>query len=146
MIERLEQRAPDQIVLSKEALLGERRIGRLRDADPEELSRIVPLVERLRRVDALVALEPDQPRVEHLGERLRRLGLADARLSFEEQRLRQAQREEERGREPIVGQVVDVAQSGLERLDVGHRRAHRVDGARVGGPRHAASPSPSTAR
>ena len=44
----------------------------LERARVEELARVVPLVERLRRVDALVALEPDQVGVEDARERLRR--------------------------------------------------------------------------
>ena len=51
---------------------------------------------------------------------LRRLGLADARLALEQQRLRQAQAEEHRRREPLVDEVVDGAEPLRERLDVGH--------------------------
>ena len=38
-------------------------------------------------VDALVALEPDQARAGRAGQRLRHLGLADAGLALEQQRL-----------------------------------------------------------
>ena len=47
-------------------------LARLQRARVEQLARVVPLVERLRRVDPLVALEPDQLGVEDAGERLRR--------------------------------------------------------------------------
>src|SRR5262249_8190238 len=111
------------------------------DADPEELSRIVPLVERLRRVDALVALEPDQPRVEHLGEGLRRLGLADARLSLEKQWLRQAEREEQRGRAPTVGHGVALAQTAREATWRGRPACAATSGPAAG----AARPAPAWA-
>ena len=58
---------------------------------------------------------------------LRRLGLADARLAFQQQRLGQAQAEEHRGGEPLVNQVVDVRQSLGEGFDVGDQVADFVD-------------------
>ena len=87
---------------------------------------IVPLVERLGGVDALVALQAHERRVEHRGERLGRLGLADARLALEQQRLRQAHAEEERRGEALVDEVVDVGEPAGERLDVRREHAHLV--------------------
>ena len=52
-----------------------------------------------------------QRRVEHRRQRFRRLGLADARLTLEQQRLRQAQAEEQRRREALVDEIVDVRES-----------------------------------
>ena len=83
--------------------LGLRQVARPADSAsrmPQQLAGIVPLVERLGRVDALVALQPDQRRVEHGGQRLGRLGLADAGLAFEQQRLRQPHGAEQRRRQP----------------------------------------------
>ena len=57
------------------------------------------------------------------GERLGGLGLADARLALEQQRLRQAQAQEQRRREALVDEVVDVGEPPGERLDVGHEPA-----------------------
>ena len=71
----------------EELLLRGRRALRLGEPDREQLARVVPLVERLRRVDPLVALQADQGCVEHEGERFGGLGLADARLALEQQRL-----------------------------------------------------------
>ena len=67
---------------------------RLEQADLEHLPRVVPLVDRRVDVEAFVALEPDQTGAETRGEHLRELGLADARLAFEQQRTAQLEREE----------------------------------------------------
>ena len=67
-------------------------VARLGQPDAQQLARVVPLVERLAGVDALVALQPVQRRVQHAGQRLGRLRLADARLALQQQRLRAAGR------------------------------------------------------
>jgi hypothetical protein len=54
--------------------------------DVEELAGVVPLVERLVDVYALVALEAYEGRIEDTGEDLGDLGLADPGLAFEEER------------------------------------------------------------
>ena len=51
---------PDQELGAEELLLGHRPL--LRGADVEELARVVPLVHRVCDVEALVALQADQPR------------------------------------------------------------------------------------
>ena len=86
--------------------LADRHLAFLQRPRVEELARVVPLVERLRGVDPLVALEPDQVGLEDAGERLPDLGLADPRLPFEEQRPAHRDGQEDRGREAPVGQVV----------------------------------------
>ena len=91
----------------KSSCLGNRAL--LRRADVQQLAGVVPLVDGVRDVEPLVALQPDQPRVEDASERLRGLGLADARLTLEQQRLLELQREEERRRQPAIGQVLGVA-------------------------------------
>ena len=85
-------------------------------AQVQELAGVVPVVDGLAGVDALVALQADQlaagPPAEHLGD----LGLADAGLALEQQRSLQRQRQEDAGGQPVVGQVAVRA----ERLgDVG---------------------------
>ena len=106
MLERPQQRSPDQVVRAEQLLLAQRGVAGVGEPDAEQLPRVVPLVERLRRVDPLVALQPDQRRVEHGRERLGRLGLAHARLALEQQRLRQAQAEEHRRGQALVHEVV----------------------------------------
>ena len=66
----------------------------------------------MRDVDALVALEADQARAEHVGERLRDLGLADARLALEQQRLAELQRHVQHRRETAIGEVRALAEGG----------------------------------
>ena len=66
------------------------------------------------QVDALVALEPDQARAHHPGERLGHLGLAHARLALEQQRLLQRGREVDGSGEAPVGEVALAGQSLLD--------------------------------
>ena len=112
-LHRLEQRAADQEAL-REQLLGQRvavgRALRLGGADRHHLRREVPLVDRARRVEALVALQPDQPAAERLAERLGDLGLADPGLALEEQRPAELQRQEDDGRKAAAGDVAGAGQ------------------------------------
>jgi len=114
-VDRLEQRAPNEELGSEKLLLGYRAF--LRGPDVQELARVVPLVDGVRDVETLVALEPDQARVESRGEGLRGLGLADASLTFEEHRLLEREPEEQRRREATIGQVVRPAERSLELVD-----------------------------
>ena len=58
----------------------------LGEPDRDHLRGVVPLVDRGRDVEALVALQADQPAAERRRQHLGDLGLADAGLAFEEQR------------------------------------------------------------
>jgi hypothetical protein len=71
----------------------------------QKLARVVPVIESVVEVDALVALEPDQPRPGRTGQRLRHLGLAHAGLPLEQQRLLQCGREIDGGREAAVREI-----------------------------------------
>ena len=55
--------------------------------DPQQLLAVVPLVQRLGLVEALVALQPHELAAEVGGERLGELGLADAGRALDEHRL-----------------------------------------------------------
>ena len=57
--------------------------------DAQQLLLVVPLVERPRLVEALVALQPDQLGAGGLGDGLGQLGLAHAGRAFDEQWLAQ---------------------------------------------------------
>jgi hypothetical protein len=139
MLERAQQRAADEVVPAEELLLADVGTARLGEPDAQQLARVVPLVQRLGGIDALVALQADQRRLEHRGERLGRLSLADACLALEQQRLGEAQAEEHRGGEALVGEVVDGAQPRRQRVRVGDERAHRLLGAWARGLAHARS-------
>ena len=123
VLERAQQRAPDQIVRTEQGVLTQRRAARVGQPDAQQLPRVVPLVERLRRVDALVALQAYQRRVEHGGQRPSRLRLADACLALEQERLGQPQAEEHRRRKALVDEVVHGAEAPGQGLDVGHEPA-----------------------
>ena len=120
-VDRLEQRPADEELRAEELLLRHRAL--LRGPDVEELARVVPLVDGVRDVEALVALEPDQPRVERGRERLRSLGLPHSGLTLEQHRLLEREREEERRREAAIGQVVGPAEGDLELVD--RAKAHQ---------------------
>ena len=123
-LDRLEQRPPDEELRPEQLLLGHRAF--LRRADVEQLPGVVPLVDGVRDVEALVALEPDQPRAEAARQRLRRLGLPHARLALEQQRLLEREREVERGREAAVREVARVPEAAFELVDRTERHLSTV--------------------
>ena len=94
--------------LSTASLVGDLALGQRPDL--QHLPRVVPLVERLVGVDALVALQPDEPAAEDRGEHLGDLGLADPDLALEQDRALQRQRDEQRGGQAAVGEVAALAQ------------------------------------
>ena len=59
-VDRLEQRPADQELGAEQLVLRDGPL--LRGADVQQLARVVPLVDGVRDVEALVALQPDQPR------------------------------------------------------------------------------------
>ena len=116
-----QQRALDEVLLGEQVVAHAVVASGLGESDRQQLARIVPLVQRLGGVDALVALEAHERRVERLGQRLGRLGLADAGLALEQDRLAQSDGAEQRGRQAGVGEVVDAVEGGAAR-----RRSRRV--------------------
>ncbi len=125
-----QQRPADEVVGPEQRLLGEVVAPRLGQPDPEQLSRVVPLVQRLGGVDPLEALQPDQRRVEQLGQRLGGLRLADPRLALEQQRLRQSYGAEQRGR-PAPGQSGSRPRRAARPGRPGRGRARRGSRPRV---------------
>ena len=82
-------------------------LGRL---DAQQLLLVVPLVQRARLVEALVALQADERRAGRLGDRLGQLGLADAGRALDEQRLAEPVGEEDGRRDGVVGEVAGGGQ------------------------------------
>jgi len=76
----------------------------------EDLPGEVPVVEGLRRVDALVALQSDQRKVQPLREGLRQSRLAGAGLPLEQEGSAEPERQEGHRRQRIVRQVTRRAQ------------------------------------
>ena len=105
------------------------RAARLEQADLEHLARVVPLVHRRVDVQALVALEPDERRVQAAREDLGELRLADAGLPFEEHGPAELQAEEHGRRERALGDVAALPE----------RRNDRVGGVEIRWFGHAAS-------
>ena len=128
---------PQQRPLDEEALLvqlGLEGVGRapgrlaagLGGPQVEQLAAVVPVVDGLGGVDALVALQADQlaagPRRQHLGH----LGLADAGLALQQQRPAQRDGQEHRRRQPLVGQVAVGGEGGGDLVDaIGADQAER---------------------
>ena len=100
ILQNLQQRARDQetVVVNVDLALAGL-------ADGEKLALVVPFVERMRGVDALVALQPDQLARQERGDRLGGFGLADAGRALEQQRLAEPDGQEDRGRKAVVGEI-----------------------------------------
>src|SRR5205807_7835167 len=62
-------------------------------AEREQLPCVIPIVDGVMQVDALVTLKADEPRSGGRGERARDLGLADTGLALEQQRLLERDRQ-----------------------------------------------------
>src|ERR671911_720869 len=99
MLQRREQRSADQklpgveLVFEAGPVFGHAQ--GLRGADVQELPGVVPLVDRLVHVYALVALEPDERRVQDTREHLRHLRLADPGFAFQKKRAAELEGEED---------------------------------------------------
>ena len=144
-LQRQEERALEQEALVEDVVrqalppFGSRLAAQLRQPDLQHLAGVVPLVERRRGVEPLVALEADEPPAQRLGEDLGDLGLADARLSFEEKRASELEGQEDRGGEARVGDVAPRREQLARVLD-GPRQLQLPQV--TGRPRRRAGPSP----
>jgi hypothetical protein len=81
-------------------------VCRLQHPHFEQLPRVVPLIQRLRRLQSLVTLQTNQVGAQRARDGTRQRCLADARLAFEEQRTFEADRKKQRDREAVIGDVV----------------------------------------
>jgi hypothetical protein len=130
-LERLEERPLHQEPLREEVVLDARAIhlvGRLGDADLQHLTGVVPLVGGRGQVQPLVALQAEEAPAQRAREDLRHLGLAHSGLPFQEERARQAERQEERGGQAPVGDVVAFREELHHRVDGARQRARRAHG------------------
>src|SRR5580704_4989476 len=113
-----EQGPRQQVLLGEQVLVPDVLASRLGEPDSQQLTRIVPLVQRLGGRDALVALQPDQRGVDRRGQGLSGLGLADAWLALEQDRLPHPDGQEKRRPELVARQVADRLQGGGQRADL----------------------------
>ena len=121
--DRAQQRAAHEEALGVQLVLDDLTAAGLDRPQVQQLARVVPLVDRLRGVDALVALEPHELAAGPARQHLRHLGLAHARFALEQQRAVQPHRQEDRGREPVVGQIVVLRERGAHVVDRVHHGA-----------------------
>ena len=127
-LERLQQRPLDQKALGEHVALEPRAVVLafgLGGADRDHLRGVVPLIDGGGDVEALVALQADQPAAERGGQHLGDLGLADAGLAFEKQRPAHLQRQIKHGAERAVGEIFGLGQKRDGGVDRGRQRAGR---------------------
>jgi hypothetical protein len=74
------------------------------------------------------SIQADQPRLQHLSQRLPDLGPADARLAFEEQRSPEPGRQTERHRQSLIGDVADIGEVALQRRVVERHKLAELSG------------------
>ena len=117
VLDRAQQRTRHQILGPEEIGLAQLVLGCFRNSDRKQLTWVIPFVQRFRGIDALVALQPDQRCVERSRQRLGGLGLADAGLTLEQQRLRQSHGAEQGGCHALIGEVVAGIELGAQRVD-----------------------------
>ncbi len=112
--DRLQHGAGEEELLREDVALDRRPLRRLvagrlaLDLDAEQLLAVVPLVEHLRLVEALVTLEADEAELERQGDGLRELGLAGAGGALDEDRLVESRGEIDDRRDLLVGEVADL--------------------------------------
>ena len=92
----------------------------LEQLDRQQLPLVVPFVHRRVHVEPFVALQADQLRAAHRGERLRDFGLAHAGVALEQQRAAEIEHQQQRRRERALGDVARVLQLALQRDDLVH--------------------------
>ena len=112
----------EQELLAEDVVLDVLPAGLAAGLDPQQLLAVVPLVQRLRLVEALVALQAHQLAAGGARERLRQLGLADPRRALDQDRLAEPLGEEGDQRRGLVGEVADLRQRLLHLRDgaIGH--------------------------
>ena len=122
--DRFEQRTFDEIGLAEDLGLAglDRTFRVLGQLHVQQLLGVVPLVQRAGGVDALVALQADEPRVQHLGQDLRTFRLPDAGRTFDQQRFSEREHQLQRGGEIIARDVPVRGETLADRLD-GHGAA-----------------------
>jgi hypothetical protein len=118
-VHRLEQRAPEQKARAEETRLVGLLTPSLHQTNVHHLARVVPFVNGVARIQSLIALEPDEIGFQDGGEDFRHLGLAHSRFSFEKERLLDPERQEYRGGQPAVGNVLLPPQRLFDRFDGG---------------------------
>ena len=137
LLQRLQQRPRLDEFLGEEHVaeimqLVERRLQRrraaehfaelvLQDLRVQKLLGVFPLVERLGLVQSLIALQADHLQAAPGGDRLRKLGLADAGGAFDQDRLFDLLRQIDRGRDLAACNIALRRKTAFHCLDRGRR-------------------------
>src|SRR5712692_124607 len=125
VVDGVQQRAAEEELRAEDLTLCQPAVFALvEEPDVQELAWVVPLVNRVGEVDSLVALEADEPSAKHFRHDLGGLRLSHPRLTFDEERLFQLQREEDRRREAAIADVALFAKALLNVVDAGGNRSH----------------------
>ena len=125
-LDRLEHRPADQELAAEQLCLVDGT--RLRGPNVQQLPRVVPLINGVRDVEPLVALQANQGHPERARDRLGSLCLADPRFAFEQQRLLERERRLKRGRQAAIRQVRRPGESQLEIVDRRERHSCQSSG------------------
>jgi hypothetical protein len=130
--DRLQQRPADEEGRPEQLLLVDGAL--LRGADVQQLAGVVPLVDGVRDVEPLVALQADHAGARGARQRLGQLGLPDPRLALQQQRLLDRQRQEDGRREPPLGQIGLFEERVLQLADglEAHAARHPITLANIG--------------
>jgi len=118
VLERLEQWAPQEEAPREKLALVDPRLG---CPQRQQLPRVVPVVERVMQIDALVALQADQTGAGGPGQRLGDLRLADPGVALEQQRLAQLGGQEDRCAQRTVGEVALPGEGLADRVGAAQR-------------------------
>jgi hypothetical protein len=129
-LDRLQQRPAQQEAPREQLAVVDPALG---GAQREQLAGIVPVVEGLVDVDALVALQADEPRTRRGRDRLGDFGLPDPGLALEQQRRAELAGQEDGSRQRTVGEIALLGERLADRVG-------RLEGG-VGGQAAAASSS-----
>ena len=124
-LQRLQQRASDEVAVLVDLALHLRHVGAafaFRCAHVQELGRVVPFVQGLALLQAVVALQADQAAFQHLGKRLGQRRLSHAGLALQQQRALQLERQEHGRGQPPVGKIAHALQGRHQGVDGGQRR------------------------
>ena len=111
----LQEARPEQLVKYFFALPSV--TGRLKRADIQHLARVGPVVECMGDVDSFVTLETNQSSTKRVGNDLCELGLANARLAFEQHGLAELESKMHRRGEAAVGQIGPFGERLLHAVD-----------------------------
>ncbi len=113
----LQQRAAEQVLLAEYPGLRGVFAACLLQTDIHNLPGVVPFVNGVMHIQALVTLQTDESRPQYIRHHFSDLGFSDAGLALEKKRAAQLMGQENRGRQPSVGDIKPLAEGRLQFVD-----------------------------